>query len=101
MGGQMLGAGGRDGRLIHGDDGTVGMGHQTVVARGVDSGSGRSGGVYTAVDGAVSGQMFCAGGDHSGLVSGHHSSVGMGHQLRIMDGAGVGGRIDGRGGSSD
>jgi hypothetical protein len=42
--------------------------------------------------------MFSAGGNDSRLVSGHYGAVGVGHQLGIVEWAGVGGRIDGRGG---
>merc|ERR1719381_225735 len=112
VGSKVVGAGGGNSGLVNGDNGAVGVSHQTVEASSVAGTVGVGGaGVHTA-DNTVGGQVVGTGSNHSGLVSGGHSAVGVGNQLGDMDGSssGVGNgghsrdsgnRGNGRGGSND
>ena len=80
-----------NGGLINRHDGAVGMGHQPIEAGGIAASNGSSSrGVNTAVDSAMGGQVLSTSRDNSRLISRHHSTVGVGHQLGIVEGSSVG-----------
>jgi len=88
----VLGAGGDDIGGLNWDDGTVGVGHETSVASGVDTVGGDGGNWET-----VGGQVLSTGSNHSGLVSGDDGAVGVGDQggsVVSSIGTGVGTSVD-------
>ena len=98
VGSKVVSAGGGHSGLVNGDNGAVGVGNQTVEASGVAGTVGDGGAGVDTAKHTVGGQVVGTGGNHSGLVSGGHSAVGVGNQGGNVDGGGVSGINSGSGG---
>ena len=87
----MVGTGGLNSGLIHGDNGTVGVGNKAVAVAGtVAVRSNGSSSVESASKATSGSEVVGTGSSNSGLVSGDDGSVGVGDQVGVqVQGAGV------------
>ena len=84
LGSKVLGPGGLDCRLVHGDDGAVGVGHQAVAVGTVAVGTVAVGTCVHATEATAGSEVVSTGSGHSRLVHRDHSAVRVGHQVGVQ-----------------